>query len=153
MGQGETYNYDLRNVAFSFLGFVLDGGFGEGGAMKIEFEGDDYIVKKGVDGSCTYCATNDSLYKVTITLGQQAPANTVFARIRAAGRLSRNGVGIGTLNIADLGGSALLMSPVARLTKPPTVEFAAESKDREWIIMAPQGEFFPGGSFSVAPAF
>ncbi len=147
-----TYVYNLENIAVSFLGLNIEGGFGEGGAIKITPDGPKYVVKKGVDGSVTRCATGDKLYQVELTFGQQSDANTLLAGVLLASLLAPNGGGIGTLFIQDLNGALFLSSPAAFVEGDPEAELKGESTDRVWKLYACQADFFAGGSFSVVGA-
>ncbi len=144
------YTYDLNAIAFSFLGYPFDGGFGDGSAIKIEPNAPKYILKTGVDGTVTRCSSGDRTYKVTITLGQQSEQNTILAAVLQAALAAPNGAGVGPLFCRDQNGDYVIQSPSAWLEgDPATVEFAAESKDREWVIYACDSVVFSGGSFPV----
>ncbi len=145
----EFYVYDLERVSVSFLGLMLKGGAGEGGFIKVTPNAPYYGTKTGVDGSVTRYSTGDRMCKIEIICQQGSDVNTQLAAVCEASINAPNGLGVGTFNLADLNGAALLNSPAAWVEGMPPAEYAAESKDRTWVIMAAKSRYFPGGNFAV----
>ncbi len=147
----QTYVWDLQNLSLSFLGLMIEGGFGESSAVKAEPDEPYYAVKKGVDGSVTRYATGSRLCKITITLMQASDANNILAAILTSAINVPNGGGLGPFLLKDKGGATLVQSPAAWVEGYPSIEMAAESKDREWVLWASKAKVFAGGNFALTP--
>jgi hypothetical protein len=142
-----TKIYDLNEVSLVFLGVPIEGGFGEGGAIKIEQLTPDFVTKEGVDGAVARSKTNKRLTKITVTLLQTSPGNAILSTFSNIDRAASNGAGVGPILIRDRQGLSILAGPEAWLEGPPaTVEYTAEATDREWIILANKVERFDGGN-------
>lgn len=128
-------NYSLNNVVCNFLGAPISG-YGQGGAIKIEKEDPTYKHIKGTAGDVARYKVGNTVYKITFTLLQTAKSNAILTAIQQLDEASDNGVGIGTLFIADLGGSSILSAGSAWIEGPPPRDYTNEPKDNEWVLIA-----------------
>jgi hypothetical protein len=150
VGQEATKVYDLRSVTCNLGGIPLDdmGGWGEGeAAIKIEKEAQQFITKKGADGSVVRSKTYDRVYKITLTLLQTAGANGVLSGLLTLDESAENGAGIVPILIRDRQGLNVFGGAEAWIMGwPKTVEFGASVKNVEWEIQVGDGEMFLGGN-------
>lgn len=141
-----TKIYDLDQVTLVFLGIPIEGGFGEGQAIKIEQLDPDFTTKVGADGSVARSKTNKRLTKVTVTLLQTSSGNAALSTLLNIDRKASNGAGVGPILIRDRQGTSLFAGGDAWIEGPPVAEYNAEATNREWTIMVGQPERFDGGN-------
>ncbi len=142
----EPKTYDLDQVAFSFCGLPINGGYGDGQAIMIEKVDPSVTTKQGADGSLSWSKTGKKLYKVKITLMSTSSGNAKLSAIHKLDEEKPNGAGIGPLLIADLGGTTVFSSPKARIETMPPLDLGAEASNIEWTIFAADGFAFWGGN-------
>lgn len=138
-------NYGLDNIKAAHLGVPLSG-YGQGGALSIEKKEADYDVQAGVGGDAVFWKKGARIYEIKVTILQTSIVNALLSAIRIADVASGNGQGIGPFIVKDLFGSSLFVAGQARIMGPPKTEFSNEPKDREWLIVAIDGENFVGGN-------
>ncbi len=143
----EFHVYDLDQVTCNLGGFPIESGYGEGGAIKIEQQEKDFLVKVGNDGSVTRSKTNKRYTLVTINLLQTSLANAVLSALNNIDRAASNGAGVVPILVRDRQGLSLFVGAEAWIEAPPmTVEYTAEATDREWVIGVARPERFDGGN-------
>src|SRR5581483_4538402 len=102
VGQKEFINYDLSAVVCVVANVLLDGGFDEDEAIKIETNEDDFGWMVGATGDFGRFKTNDTVAKVTITLMQGSKYNDLLAAQRALDTNTPGGAGVGAFSVKDL---------------------------------------------------
>ncbi len=137
-----TKTYDLSQVAISFLAVPLDGGYGDGGAIKFEKVKPDVTAKEGADGSVAFSATNSKLWKVTLTL---LSTSTGSAKLSAIKQLPLSAA-VGPFLVEDLSGATTFLSPKTVIETWPNLELNAEPTNVEWVFLAAEGIPFWGGN-------
>lgn len=145
----ETKVYDLGEVTCNFLGIPLDslGGWGDGGGIEIEFEGDSFEDKKGADGSVVRSKTYEQRATVKLTLLQTAGANAVLSGVLNLDRKASNGAGVGPLLIRDRQGLTVIAGTKCWVKgSPKTVKFGQSAENLEWMIRISDAEDFIGGN-------
>lgn len=139
--------WDLGELTCNFLGIPIESGFGEGNAVTIEKQKDDFVIKEGADGSIVRSKTYSKLYMVKIVVLQTAAANALLSAIRQLDIIASNGAGIGPILIRDRQGLDVFTGTEAFIMGPPkTVTYAQLAGDREWVIAVGDGEQFVGGA-------
>ncbi len=149
MSSEDTKVYDLKEVTCNFLGIPLDslGGWGDGGGIEIEFEGNSFEDKKGADGSVVRSKTYEDRSTVKLTLLQTAAANAVLSGILNLDRKATNGAGIGPLLIRDRQGLTVIAGTKCWIMgRPKTVKFGGVAENLEWMIRISDTEDFIGGN-------
>lgn len=145
----ETKVYDLPEVTCNFLGIPLDalGGWGDGGGIEIEYEGDSFTTKMGADGSCVRSKTGDNRAKVKLTLLQTAGANGLLSAVLNLDRKATNGAGVGPMLIRDRQGLTVIQGTKCWIIgRPKTVKFGQSAENLEWLIQITDSEDFFGGN-------
>jgi hypothetical protein len=146
-GNPEFAVYDLDQVTCSFAGLIINSGFGEGGAIKLEQQDPDFVNKVGSDGTVARSKTNKRLTKVTITLLQTAKANAALSTLNNVDRAASNGAGVAPILIRDRQGLSVFAGGEAWIEGPPqSVEYGTEATDREWVLWVARPERFDGGN-------
>ncbi len=142
----QFHTFDLDQVAPVILGIPFDGGYGEGECITIEYDDEDFSVKKGADGNVVRSKTYNSLATITLVLMQTAEENALLSAIRLIDIKGKNGAGIGPSLIKDLGGASVYAAPKSWIVGPPKAAFGREATHREWKIMCQGIESFEGGN-------
>jgi|JFJP01.1.fsa_nt_gi hypothetical protein len=134
--------YDPTQVGV-IVGTSPINGFAEDSMITIEMEDPQYVVATDISGSPTRFKTNKALAKVTIRLTQTSPSNDLLSSYVELDRISN--AGVFPLMIKDNNGTSLFTSTAAFVEQVPSVEFANENKNREWVIKATNVAKFIGG--------
>lgn len=142
----QFHTFDLDQLRLIILGIPIDGGYGEGECVQIEYDDADFTVKKGADGNVVRSKTYNSLAKITLTLMQTAEWNPLLSAIRLMDIKGKNGAGIGPCTIKDSGGASLYFAPKCWIEGPPKATFGREATHRDWVIMCQGMESFEGGN-------
>lgn len=138
----ETKSFDLSQVAVSYLAVPLDGGYGDGAAIKFEKVKPDVVTKEGADGSVAFSETNSRQWKVTLTFLSTSTANAKLSAIKQLPAAAA----IGPFAVADLSGASTFLSPKARIETWPNFELGAEPTNVEWSFICAECVVFWGGN-------
>lgn len=145
----DTKVYDLGEVTCNFLGIPIDqmGGWGDGGGIEIEYDGDSFSDKMGADGTVVRSKTYDNRSTVKLTLLQTAGANAVLSGMLNLDRKASNGAGVGPCMIRDRQGLTVIAGTKCWIKgRPKTVKFGAAAENLEWLIRISDTEDFIGGN-------
>jgi Protein of unknown function (DUF3277) len=134
--------YDPTQVGV-IVGVSPMNGFAEDSMISIEMEDPQYVVSTDISGAPTRFKVNKSIAKVTIRLTQASPSNDLLSSYVEADRV--NNAGVFPLMIKDNNGTSLFTSTAAFVEQVPSMEFANENKNREWVIKATNVNKFIGG--------
>lgn len=138
--------WDLEQLAPIILGVPITGGYGEGEAVKVEFDEADFTFKKGADGGVTRSKTYNKVAKITVTLMQTSEFNALLSAIRLSDVNGKNGAGVGPSTLKDLQGSTLYFASKSWIEGPPQATFGREASHRDWVICCANMESFEGGN-------
>ncbi len=145
----DTKIYDLAEVTCNFLAIPLDqiGGWGDGGGIEVESEGDSFEDKKGADGSVVRTKTYEGRSTVKLIVLQTSAINGVLSGILTLDELSSNGAGVGPLLIRDRQGQTVISGTKCWIMgKPKTVPFKGTAENHEWRIRVSDTRAFVGGN-------
>ena len=134
--------YDPTQVGV-IVGTSPINGFSEDSIITIEMEDPQYVVSTDISGAPTRFKVNKSIAKVTIRLTQTSPSNDLLSSYVELDRVSN--AGVFPLMIKDNNGTSLFTSTAAYVDQVPSMEYASETKDREWVIKATNVTKFIGG--------
>ena len=134
--------YDPTQVGI-IVGTSPMNGFAEDSMITIEMEDPQYVVATDISGAPTRFKTNKAIAKITLRLTQSSLSNDTLSSYVEADRVSN--AGVFPLMIKDNNGTSLFTSTAAFIEQVPSVEFANENKNREWIIKATNITKFVGG--------
>ena len=134
--------YDPTQVGV-IVGTSPINGLSNDSMITIEMEDPQYILSTDISGEATRCRVNKSIAKVTIKLTQMSPSNDLLSSYVELDRVSN--AGVFPLMIKDNNGTSLFTSTAAFVEQVPSVEFANENKNREWVIKATNVTKFIGG--------
>lgn len=134
--------YDPTQVGI-IVGTSPMNGFAEDSMITIEMEDPQYSISTDISGEATRFKVNKSIAKVTIRLTQTSPSNDLLSSYVEADRVSN--AGVFPLMIKDNNGTSLFTSTAAFIEQVPSMEFANENKNREWVIKATNVTKFIGG--------
>lgn len=138
--------WDLDQLSVIPLGIPVDGEFGDGEVVTIEFDEADFTVKKGTGGDVVRSKTYNQLAKVTISLLQTAAANALFSAARLIDVKGKNGAGIGPMLIKDRNGGTLYAGTKCWIEGPPKASFGREGSMRDWTFVVADLTSFEGGN-------
>lgn len=124
-------NYDPSKVFVSFMGkqFV---GFADGTFVTAERAEDAFSTAVGASGDVTRVRSRNRMGTVTVTLQAASPTNDDLTSLALTDE--EDGTSYGPLQIKDLNGDTLINAASAWIKKFPSVEFAVESSNREWVF-------------------
>lgn len=126
-----TYSPGLFNVIF---GGVALKDFADGTFIEVEEIGDGVTSGSGADGETYRAMPSNQRFRVTVTLNQTSPSNTILSGLYAADRAS-NGRGAVPLLVEDVSGQTLLGAGQAWITKSPNAGWAKTAdQTRAWVI-------------------
>jgi hypothetical protein len=139
--------YDLDQVSLSFCGLPIEGGYGDGSAIKVTQLEPDFVNKVGADGTVTRSKTGKRLTKVEVTLMQTAKGNAIFSALNNVDRLASNGAAVGPFLLRDMQGLSIIAAEHSWLEGPPAdAEYNTEASNRVWVIFLADPERFDGGN-------
>jgi len=134
--------YDPTQVGI-IVGVSPMNGFAEDSMITIEMEDPQYVLATDISGSPTRFKTNKAIAKITMRFTQSSPSNDILSAYVEADRV--NNAGVFPLMIKDNNGTSLFTSTAAFIEQVPSVEFANENKNREWVVKATNVTKFVGG--------
>ena len=130
-GEVRDYAPGAHNVIF---GGHQGGGFADDTFIEIEEIGDGIQSGSGADGETWRSMPAIQRFRITITLNQTSPSNTVLSGFYQADRLS-NGGGALPLLIEDVTGQSELAAGQAWVTKFPNASWSKQADNtRAWVI-------------------
>jgi hypothetical protein len=123
---------------------ISEGHLADGTFVSAEKNEEAFSLVVGAAGRGTRAKTNNESGRATFTLHQSSAKNLELTTLHKADKLS--GDGVVPLLIADRSGTTLVTAGTAWVANDPTVEFARESTDREWIVETDELIFVTGGN-------
>ena len=143
MPTGYVYNYspDLNIVLVNGIPLT---GFGEDEAISVAPMADLSTSKVGIDGDVSRSMGTDRRVEVTIRLMQTSPSNDVLSGI--VGVQAVTGGRLITLTVMNATSRDLVVAGQAWLRARPTLTFAREAGEREWVFQCLPSAWFAGGS-------
>lgn len=138
MGNNRMTTYNPRKVTMA-LGNHIATGFADDSFINIEpaSDGTSYVV--GADGEVARSIDPAKIYTVKASFLQNSATNDFLQR--KFDRDSQEGDGTFPININDLIGCQKFTSAIAWVTKPATWGRGKQQGNREWEIVAADGEF------------
>jgi len=136
MGKVATYNPKQVTCA---AGSHIVTGFADDSMISIEPGGDGTSYVIGADGETVRSIDPNAVYTIKISLLQTSASNTRFKDLVAADRA--NGSGIFPLTIKDILGGDVFTASNAWVSKEATWGRGKQQTNREWEIVAIDGQF------------
>lgn len=136
MGKMTTYN--PRKVTCAF-GDHMVSGYADDSFINIEPAGDGTSYVIGADGEVARSIDPSKVYIVKISLLQGSDTNAYLQKMYD--KDSDDGTGTFSININDLIGNEKFVSGAAWVTKPAPWGRGKAQSNREWEIIASDGEF------------
>ncbi len=100
----------------------------------------DYIDNRGF---VTRSKNSNNLCTITLTLSQATQSNDILSTFMQLDKASD--AGVFALTIQDFNGKSLFFSANAYVVQAPSVEYAKDNKNREWVLKAPDMDIYIGG--------
>lgn len=138
--------YDPKEVILT-VGGVPIGGYADGTFISFERSNDAYTMISGADGETSRAKSNDKNGSLTLTLAQTSDSNAVLSGIAQLDEKSN--AGVVPILLKEVNGDTTILSASGWIRKFPTVEYAKEITNREWIIDIANVEVFVGGNQGV----
>jgi hypothetical protein len=113
-----------------------------------EFDEDSFNTEVGSDGDTAQVAVNNANGKLTITLLANTPDNEYLSLLHNKNRLAI-GSGNVPVSIVDTLGTTRMSSPVAWVTKLPSIGVGTDVKTIEWQIQCCSCEVNVGKQIGV----
>ena len=131
-----TYNPKKVTCA---LGRHIVTGYSEDSFITIEADGDGTAYVVGGDGEVVRSIDPSDVYKIKLSVQQTSPTNTFLQKMHDKDK--KDGSGTFSVNISDILGNEKFAAAVAWVTKPATFTRGKTQNNREWEIVAANGEF------------
>jgi hypothetical protein len=139
-----TFSYAPDKVVVLVAGVPLTG-FGEDESITIEPRSELSTSKVGIDGDVTRSLNTDRRCRITIRLMQSSPSNDVLSTLVGVDLVS--GGRMFPVTVMDLLGRTLIVAAQSWIAERPTVTFAREASEWEWVFETGSlSEWFAGGS-------
>jgi len=122
--RGGAKTYNLNDVNVTVDGTIVHG-YGDGDAVVIARNSDDYSAQAGSDGEVMFSALNDKSGTITFNLQFGSLLNRVFSDIAAAKRQV-------AISITEKNGAAQVTVRSAYVQRPPDYTFGREAQVMEW---------------------
>lgn len=123
--------YDPGRIVVSFAGIRMVG-LMDGTFVQVERNEDTFAMSTGAQGDVTRVRNRNRNGRVTVTLQQQSPVNTLLSVRQVLDE--QFGTGFGPLQLVDLNGLTVVEAPYAWIVKPANAEYAMEAGGREWMF-------------------
>jgi hypothetical protein len=132
--------WNVNDIALVAFGIPITKGPGktgmaEGAFLEIEQDGDDFAVKKGIDGSAVIFAKNEPLTMVHVHVMSTSEANGVLSTMRQTAVSSGGTDGIGTLLAKDTQGASVFEAMACIVAGPPKLAINGEPGENVWPII------------------
>lgn len=141
--------YDAAQVILTINGVEISG-YAADTFISIEREEPSFTKVVGADGTTSRAKSNNRSGTMTITLSQTSPSNDYLSALLAQDELSNSGVV--PVILKDISGQSRFFSGTGWVQGMPTVEYAKEISDREWLIDLADMEFNIAGNIAVGGA-
>lgn len=141
--------YDAAQVILTINGVEISG-YASDTFISIEREEPSFTKVVGADGTTSRAKSNNRSGTMTITLSQTSPSNDYLSALLAQDELSNSGVV--PVILKDISGQSRFFSGTGWVQGMPTVEYAKEISDREWLIDLADMEFNIAGNIAVGGA-
>ena len=138
--------YSAGEVILTVGNAVLSG-FADGTFISVERDEQSFTKVVGADGKVSRAKSNNRSGTLTVTLLDTSPSNDVLSEYLRADEASNEGTF--EIEMKDLSGRSRIFSAVGWVQGMPTLEFAKENSEREWVIELGEMEFFIGGNTQV----
>lgn len=125
--------YDPKSVVCIFDSVPIFG-YAPGTFVTVEMTTDAFVRYIGVSGESARARTNDRSGRVSMTLLQSSPTNTVFTLLHTSDILLTSGLGLSVFAMKDLTGSSIAISKACWIASPPSVSFGNEAQSWTWTI-------------------
>lgn len=144
----------VKSFLLDEVALIVDGqritGFGEGDAIQIERDSDDWVDEVGADGEVIRGRTYDRRGKITIMVQYGAEANEQLATILSGDQ--RDGSGVVPVFVTDLSGTTEASSGSCWIMKPPKITMGQNASSHEWVLRA-ANLFMKHGTLPLDGAF
>jgi hypothetical protein len=141
--------YDAAQVILTVNGVEISG-YASDTFISIEREEPSFTKVVGADGTTSRAKSNNRSGTMTITLSQTSPSNDYLSALLAQDELSNSGVV--PVILKDISGQSRFFSGTGWVQGMPSVEYAKEISDREWLIDLADMEFNIAGNIAVGGA-
>jgi hypothetical protein len=138
----KIYTYSPEDVSVSVNGAVITG-FSEGTFITAEREEDAFTKVVGSDGDVTRSKNPNKSGTIALTLKGSSAGNDTLTALASLDEI--DGSGIAAVMVKDNSGRTVCAGK-GWIQKLPTVEFAKEVTDREWMIAIGKFTMFVGGN-------
>ncbi len=118
-------------------------GFASDSMLAIELDSEVYNTDVDAYGNSSRFKINNTNATLTLTLSQASPSNDMLATFYALDVSANQGAF--PVMIKDNSGTTLITSQFGYIEKLPSIEYGAESKNREWVIKLTETTFTVGG--------
>lgn len=132
--------YDPAQTNLVFAGIIAAMGAEDG--FEVSFDGDDWSIVKGLDGSIMRAKTNESIAEMTVALLHGSPTNDRYSTERFR---QLAGGAAAALQLTNFNETTLVKSPRAWIKGPPTLGWKKEPDARVWTIVMHDAYIFVGG--------
>lgn len=130
--------YNCRKVTCS-LGYHIVSGFADDSFVTVEPAGDGTSYVTGADGETVRSIEPSKTYTVKLTVQQTSPTNQYLQKMYDADQ--EDGSGVFSVNINDILGNEKFVAGQAWVTKPASFGRGKNQTNREWEIVAVDGQF------------
>ena len=141
--------YDASQVILTINGVEISG-YATDTFISIEREEPSFTKVVGADGTTSRAKSNNRSGTLTLTLSQTSPSNDFLSALLAQDELTN--AGVVPLILKDISGESRFFSGTGWVQGMPTVEYAKEISEREWLIDLADMEFNIAGNISVGGA-
>jgi len=137
--------YSPGKVVVTVAGQEING-FADGTFVQIERVSDGATSQAGADGEVARALSSDQRHRVTLTLQQTSPANTVLSTLADIDAMTCGGTF--PVTVQDLCGDSLFAAEQAWPVRKANVEYSNEVTTREWVLEtgAPTVNLVGGGA-------
>jgi hypothetical protein len=139
-----TKEYDPELVD-TIVGVAEMSGFAEDAMIKFEESEDQWVLKKGVDGTFTRVRIQGKAGIFTISLMSSSRSNDVLSALYLLDQLTPGGAGIVPLLVRDRNGTSTLAATESWIIKAPDLSFGKETETREWRLQVVDYKLYVGG--------
>lgn len=137
--------YNSKEVIVTVGAIAIDG-YADGTFVVAEKTEDTFGTTVGADAEVCRSRKNDERGKVTLTLMQSSQSNDLLSALHEADKALPAGAGTVPFLMKDLSGRTLVQAQNAWIVKPPSVEFARDPTNREWVIESDDLKILAGGN-------
>ncbi len=123
--------YDPEMIDVIIFGFPVSG-FQEDAIVEIEFDDDNYVIVKGVDGDVSRSRIIAKTATMTIKLMNTSRSNAELSAVMALGQPGSGTADVGPALIRDRNGASLVATDTAWIMKAPNVAHGGKAGPRDW---------------------